>query len=339
VPRVGVQGPVFIEVQPMSSSSRMPRAQVLFALTLAAAGIAPVLPALGAEGSKIYVHIETPSRFSYSGDPTQVSILIKNEGSAEWTNPGVDLEGGFQVFDSDGKKMEKTKAAATARDAQPKILEPNAYFGKIVNLNTLFPKIGGLGTYRITWSAPGLPDQTIVTKIIKKYDASRDYQGVIETEFGRVVLEFYKDLAPFHVKNFIDLANQGFYDGLLFHRIIKGEVAFGGSPTGDEHGSPGYTVSPEPNGLKVLAGSMAQVRNVQTGPDESGSIFLIAATPQADLDNRVTVFARVVEGLETVKAITNLPTVGGPPRAASRPIKDVVIKKIEIREKKPAKAT
>ena len=117
---------------------------------------------------------------------------------------------------------------------------------------------------------------------------------------------------------------------------MKGEAVLAGSPTGDERGGPGYTIPPEPNGLKVLPGTMAQVRNSMTGPDESGSIFLIAAKEQPDMDNHVTVFARVVEGLETVKAISNVPTVGGPPRAAARPIKDITIKKIEIREK-PAK--
>ena len=179
-----------------------------------------------------------------------------------------------------------------------------------------------------------MPEQSLATRIIKKYDPDKDYQAVIETDFGRIVLEFYKDLAPFHTRNFIDLANLKFYDGLLFHRIVKGEMIFGGSPTGDERGSPGYNVAPEPNGLKVLPGVVAQVRNTQTGADESGSIFMIAATALPDLDARVTVFGRVVEGLDTVKAITNLPTVGSAPRAASRPIKDVTIKKVEIQEKK-----
>jgi cyclophilin family peptidyl-prolyl cis-trans isomerase len=320
----------------MSFVHRSFATRILFA-SLLAAGVFPASPARGADGPKLYVHIETPGRFSYSGDPAQVSLLIKNEGNAPWSNPGVDLDGGFLVFDSEGRKLEKSAIPAASRDAQPKVLEPNAYFGKIVNLAAIFPKMSGLGTYRITWSGPNLGEQTIVTRVIRKYDPARDYQAIVETEFGKVVIEFHKDLAPFHVKNFIDLANQGFYDGLLFHRIIKGEVVFGGSPTGDEYGSPGYTVAAEPNGLKVLPGSIAQVRNARTGPDESGSIFLIAAAPQTDLDGRVTVFARVAEGLETVKAITNLPTVGGAPRAASRPIKDVVIRKIEIREKKSAK--
>jgi peptidyl-prolyl cis-trans isomerase B (cyclophilin B) len=311
------------------------RRVALPAAALAAVGLLAGAPSRGEDGPKLYVHLDTPGRFSYSGDPAQVSILFKNEGGAPWVNPGIDIEAGFQVVDSDGRKLEKSKAAPFSKDGQPKHLEPNAYFGRIVDLAALFPKMSAVGTYRITWSATGIPEQTLATRVIRKYDPKKDYQAVVETDFGKVVLEFYKDLAPFHVKNFIDLANLGFYDNLLFHRIIKGEIAFGGSPTGDERGSPGYNIPAEPNGLKVLPGVLAQVRNTQTGADESGCIFMIAVTAQADMDGRVTVFGRVAEGLDTVRAITNVPTVGGPPRTASRPIKDVVIRKIEIREKKP----
>jgi cyclophilin family peptidyl-prolyl cis-trans isomerase len=309
------------------------RGRPAFAAAILAVAAAAA-PARAEDGAKLYVHIEAPGRFSYAGDPARVSTLFKNEGNATWTNPLIDIENGFQVFDSDGRKLDRVKAEPPKPDSQPKVLEPNGYFGKIVDLTKLFPKIAGIGTYRVTWSAAGIPEQSLVTRVIRKYDPERDYQAVIQTEFGSIVLEFYRDLAPFHVKNFIDLTNQGFYDGLLFHRILKGEIAFGGSPTGDERGSPGYNIIPEPNGLKVLPGVVAQVRNSQTGADESGSIFMIATTTQADMDSRVTVFARVVEGLDTVKAITNVPTIGGPARVAARPIKDVVIKKIEIREKK-----
>ena len=290
------------------------------------------------ETSPLYVHIETRGLLTYSGDPNQVTILFKNEGKENWNNPGMEIEAGFQVYDSSGYKLEKVKGPASAKDAQPRELEPNGYFGKIVDLTTLFPRMNALGTYKITWSGPGIQDKTIMSRVIKKYDAARDYQAVIDTEFGRIVLEFYKDLAPMHVKNFIDLANQGFYDGKLFHRTIKGEAAFAGSPTNDERGGPGYTLPPEPNGLKILTGSVAQVRNVMTGPEESGSIFMIATAPHPDMDTRYTVFARVSEGLDTVKAITNLPTAGGGGgRAVARPIRDVLMKKIEIRERKSEK--
>jgi cyclophilin family peptidyl-prolyl cis-trans isomerase len=328
----------------IGSPGSRPRGLLAAAALVVLAASVPALPQEASKEAKdapkdtLYVHIEPRSRLTYAGDANEVTILFKNEGKENWNNPGMEIEAGFKVFDSAGKELDKVKAPPSSKDAQPKYLLPGGYFGEIVDLNTLFPKMTELGTYKITWSGPGIAEKTIMNRVIKKYDPKRDYQAVIETEFGRIVLEFYKDLAPMHVKNFIDLANQGFYDGRIFHRIIKGEAAFGGSPTGDERGGPGYTLPPEPNGLKVLAGSVAQIRNSSTGTEESGSIFMIAITPQPDMDNRFTVFARVVEGLETVRAISHLPTAGGAgSRVAARPIRDVVMKKVEIREKKAGK--
>ena len=325
----------------MVISSAIWRARWVLVFGAAIAMVAMNIPTLGQEeegkpqaGPKIYVHLETPGRLSYAGDPNRVTILLKNEGTENWNNPGLEIEAGFQVYDSSGKKLEKQSAPKSLKEGQPKILEPEAYFGSIIDLNSMFPAMTKVGSYRVTWSAPDLPEKTIVTRVIKKYDLARDYRATIDTEFGKIVIEFYKDLAPMHVKNFIDLANQGFYDGRLFHRTIKGEMVFAGSPTGDERGSPGYNLTPEMNGLKILPGSIAQVRNALTGAEESGSIFMIAATAQPDMDNRYTVFARVVEGLETVKAISNLPNAGGTTGMASRPIRDVVMKTVGINEKK-----
>ena len=340
----------FLEVFTMTGSSRYRRPGLLFAAALvvlvaSAPGFSQepskdAKDAKDASKDKLYVHIESRTRLTYTGDANEVTILFKNEGKENWVNPGMEIESGFQVFDNAGNKLEKTKAAPSNKEGQPKLLLPGSYFGAIVDLNTLFPKMTALGTYKITWSGPGIAEKTIMNRVIKKYDAARDYQAVIETEFGNIVLEFYKDLAPMHVKNFIDLANQGFYDGKIFHRVIKGEAAFGGSANGDERSGPGYTLPPEPNGLKILAGSVAQVRNSFTGQDESGSIFMVAITPQSDMDGRYTVFARVVEGLETSKTISNLPTAGGAgSRVAARPIRDVVMKKIDIREKKSDKGS
>lgn len=330
----------------MNRFARPRRAGLLLATVFVLASAPAVVPAQDAtkaqdaskSTSDLYVHLETRQALIYTGDPHEVTILFKNNGKGPWTNPGMEIEAGFQVFDSDGKKLEKAKTTAAVKDSQPKMLEPNGYFGKIVDLNALFPKMSALGTYKITWSAPGVSEKSINSRVIKKYDTARDYQAVIDTEFGPIVLEFYKDLAPLHVKNFIDLANQGYFDQKIFHRTIKGEAAFGGSSTGDERGGPGYTIPSEPNGLKILAGSVAQVRNAYTGTEESGGIFMIAVAPQPEMDSRYTVFARISSGLETVKAITNLPTAGGGgARVAARPIRDVVMKKVEIREKAAAK--
>ena len=198
---------------------RRPRRSLMAAF---AAAFILMVPASAQEGAKLFVELDAPGRLAYTGDPNRVSILFKNIGGTPWTNPGMNLEDGLQVYNSEGRELKKIETQASARESQPQILEPNGYFGKVINLNLLFPDMKKAGSYRITWSGPGVEEQSIVSRVIKKYDQALNYQGVIHTEFGNIVVEFYKDLAPRHVKNFIDLANQGFYDGKLFHRTIKG---------------------------------------------------------------------------------------------------------------------
>src|SRR5262245_35304750 len=116
---------------------------------------------------KLYVHIETRTRLTYAGDPNEVTILFKNEGKDNWINPGMEIEAGFQVYDNAGNKLEKTKAAPANKEGQPKLLTPGSYFGSIVDLNALFPKMTALGTYKITWSGPGVAEKTVMNRVIK----------------------------------------------------------------------------------------------------------------------------------------------------------------------------
>src|SRR5262245_7976161 len=111
----------------------------------------------GKNSSPLYIHIETRNILNYAGDPNDVTILFQNDAKENWTNPGIEIEAGFQVYDEKGNKLEKTKNPTSAKEAQPKVLEPKGYFGKILDLNTLFPKMNAVGTYKITWSQPGLP--------------------------------------------------------------------------------------------------------------------------------------------------------------------------------------
>ena len=147
-----------------------------------------------------------------------------------------------------------------------------------------------------------------------------------ETTEGEFRIELFEDKAPITTKNFIDLAERGFYDGVIFHRVIDGFMIQGGDPTGTGRGGPGYTIPDEfhpdlrHDGEGVL--SMANA-----GPNTGGSQFFItlAATPW--LDRRHSVFGRVVEGMEVVRRIGRVPTGPG-----DRPIRDVVMTKITIEE-------
>ena len=151
-------------------------------------------------------------------------------------------------------------------------------------------------------------------------------QAVIETNVGKIVVDFYPDDAPNTVANFIKLADQGFYDGLIFHRVIKGFMIQGGCPKGDGTGGPGYTIKAEFNSRKRVAGTVAMART--NDPDSAGSQFYICLAPQPFLDGKYTVFGQVTQGQDVVTKIGDART-----DANDRPLQKVVIEKVRIVEK------
>ena len=133
-------------------------------------------------------------------------------------------------------------------------------------------------------------------------DTSKSYRARIKTERGEIVAELYADKAPLTVENFVYLARSGFYDGTTFHRVISGFMAQGGDPTGTGRGGPGYQFDDEfhpdlrHNGAGVL--SMANA-----GPGTNGSQFFITFSATPHLDDRHTVFGRVVEGMDVLNSL------------------------------------
>jgi len=123
----------------------------------------------------------------------------------------------------------------------------------------------------------------------------------IETEHGPVVIELYPDAAPNTVANFKALAGKGYYDGLIFHRVIPGFMAQGGDPKGTGTGGPGYNVKAEFNKHKHVRGTVAMARS--SDPDSAGSQFYICFGPQPHLDGQYTVFGQVIEGMDAVDQI------------------------------------
>ena len=147
--------------------------------------------------------------------------------------------------------------------------------------------------------------------------------ATLHTNHGVIEIELFDDDAPKTVKNFRDLASEGFYDGVIFHRVIKDFMIQGGDPTGTGTGGPGYTFEDEINDHKVVRGALAMAN---AGPNTNGSQFFIVTTGEAPwLDGKHTVFGRVTEGMDVVDAISALPT--GP---ADRPREDVAIERIGL---------
>ena len=139
-------------------------------------------------------------------------------------------------------------------------------------------------------------------------------RAIIETKFGEIELELFNDKAPGHVKNFVDLAKKGFYDGTTFHRVIPGFMIQGGDPnTKDvkaprgQHGTggPGYTIKAEFNDTAHKRGVLSMAR--ASDPNSAGCQFFICVADALFLDRQYTAFGRVVRGLEAADKIVSAP--------------------------------
>ena len=148
-------------------------------------------------------------------------------------------------------------------------------------------------------------------------------KATIQTNHGAIEVELFDDDAPKTVENFTKLARDGFYDGVVFHRIIPDFMIQGGDPTGTGTGGPGYTFEDEFNDHKVVRGAVAMAN---AGPNTNGSQFFIVTTQAAPwLDGKHTVFGRVTEGMEAVDAIEATPT-----GERDQPVEPAVIERIEL---------
>jgi peptidyl-prolyl cis-trans isomerase B (cyclophilin B) len=149
--------------------------------------------------------------------------------------------------------------------------------------------------------------------------------ATMHTNHGPIELEFFEEDAPRTVENFQKLSRDGYYDGLIFHRVIPDFMIQGGCPHGTGTGGPGYKFEDEINDHKVERGALAMANR---GPDTNGSQFFIVTTAAAPwLDGKHTVFGRVTGGMEAVDAIERLETGAG-----DRPVEDAKIDRVEVHD-------
>ncbi len=151
-------------------------------------------------------------------------------------------------------------------------------------------------------------------------------EAIIQTNHGSIQVELYPDDAPKTVDNFVKLANDGFYDRVIFHRVIPDFMIQGGDPTGTGSGGPGYTFEDEFNEHGVERGALAMAN---AGPNTNGSQFFIVTTKAAPwLDGKHTVFGRVTDGMDVVDTISELPR-----DARDKPHDEVVIESVSVSDR------
>jgi peptidyl-prolyl cis-trans isomerase B (cyclophilin B) len=148
-------------------------------------------------------------------------------------------------------------------------------------------------------------------------------EATLHTNAGAVSVELFDDDAPKTVENFRKLAGDGFYDGLIFHRVIPEFMIQGGCPEGTGTGGPGYTFEDEINEHKVVRGALAMAN---AGPNTNGSQFFIVTAAEAPwLDGKHTVFGRVTDGMDAVDAMETVQTDD-----SDRPLERQVIERVEL---------
>lgn len=159
----------------------------------------------------------------------------------------------------------------------------------------------------------------------------------MQTSMGTVKIELFADKVPNTVENFVKLSKDKFYNGILFHRVIPGFMAQSGDPNtkdsdpyNDGMGGPGYKFADEfVSGLSNVRGTLSMANS---GPNTNGSQFFINVVDNTYLNNKHTVFGKVIEGLDVVDKIVNVPTVKNDPRLQNRPVKDVKIVSVTVKE-------
>jgi peptidyl-prolyl cis-trans isomerase A (cyclophilin A) len=149
--------------------------------------------------------------------------------------------------------------------------------------------------------------------------------ATLHTNHGAIAIELFDEDAPKTVENFLKLARDGFYDGVVFHRIIPDFMIQGGDPTGTGMGGPGYKFEDETKGSPHKFDKPGKLAMANSGPNTNGSQFFITTAATTWLTGNHTIFGEVVEGQDVVNKITGVPRSG-----QDKPHKDVVLKSVKI---------
>jgi len=159
---------------------------------------------------------------------------------------------------------------------------------------------------------------------VEKMSSEKTTKVKLETNHGDIVVELHKEM-PITAGNFQKLVEQGFYDGVVFHRVIDGFMIQGGDPTGTGSGGPGYTIKDEFTGTDLDRNNRGTISMANAGPDTGGSQFFINLVDNNFLDGRHPVFGKVIEGMDVIDEIGKVQT-----DSSDRPLQKVVIEKASV---------
>jgi cyclophilin family peptidyl-prolyl cis-trans isomerase len=290
------------------------------------------LDRVGFEGS-LKVELAPVERYYYPGQPVEVRATFQNT-SGQFMKVIPELLDPARLKVQDGRGTPLASAAHARLATQPEGPPPEEIFprrslDRVYRLSDRFPGLGKLGKYTVVWEHPKVASAATLVQVIRTYDARREYVAEVRTNMGRFSIEFFPSVAPNNVKNFIDLANSGYYDGLQFHQVIPGILIQAGDRKGDGTGYPGYRVPPEFSQIHHLKGTVSMWHHPSTV--DSGSQFFIMLSDQSQFDGHYTVIGQVKEGMDVVEKINQVPTTEDHGRMPFRPLQSVLIEEVRVK--------
>jgi cyclophilin family peptidyl-prolyl cis-trans isomerase len=274
--------------------------------------------------------LELRDNFFYAGDPFEVRLNITNRGDAEVDNPVRSrLAEGLQVRVAGGDEIKPSGKPKASEPSRPAKLGAKGFYGTVFDLTEMYPELKKPGRYEFRWSAAGIASNEVVVSIIPRYDPTRVYRARFDTDEGSFIVEFLGRSAPLAAKAFVDLANSGFYDGQIFHEARPDLMIGGGDPTGTGAGAAPFAYPQETPQIPVVAGSVV-MKPSGFAPPSNSSQFFILLHPEPSMTGQLTVVGQVVEGLETVRKISRVPTTQQASRPFFKPLNDIRIRKVTV---------
>ncbi len=290
------------------------------------------LPHSLSQSTGVTATLELSQQFYYAGEPLFIRVTVGNDGEAAVDNPvRGEILAGFRVT-RDGEALKAASAPEGKEPARPDRLAPSAFYGAVVDLTELFPGISKPGSYEITWMSGGVSSRTLVVRLLPRYDPGKNYVATVETTAGNFRIEFFKDASPIATKAFIDLANAGYFDGLLIHEVRKGRYVAGGDPVLSEVPRPPFSYPAESSTLPVVAGTVV-MKPVLPYPPANGSQFMVLLRPEPTWTGQVTVLGQVVDGMAAVRRMSEVDSTLELQQPYYKPLSDIRIETVRISEK------
>jgi len=245
----------------------------------------------------------------YPKHPLVLTMTFVNEGTKPVTlDAAAFAPERFHIIDAKGKGPGKVNPGAPTPAALR--IDGMETVEQDVDLSAWYPSLTSkIRVWEISWSHGLLKPAPITVRMTRAYDRDKDRTAVVETDLGRMVWRLLPEEAPNHVKHFVDLARQGFYDGLTIYRSIPGLVAEGGDPNGDGTGGWDRMLMPEMSQSIVMKMGLVGSPRRESSPTNS-FIFFITLGPNDYMSGMQTIFAEVTTGIEVVAKLHRVPSRG-----------------------------